>query len=157
MAEHGTRTMYVHYKCRCDACCKAEHEQYLKRASKRVRTNSKWGETVSEVSAKAERQKIYNRNRYEVYVKTASYRKRIKWQDLYQTQGKNCAICGKQTNPNDVWEKNGRKLFGRDYPTVDHIIPLHKGGKDTIDNVQLLCKRCNSAKGDKITVGESSY
>lgn len=46
MAEHGTRTMYVHYGCRCDACCKAEHEQYLKRkeAQQRKRLHSKWGD-----------------------------------------------------------------------------------------------------------------
>jgi 5-methylcytosine-specific restriction endonuclease McrA len=34
--------------------------------------------------------------------------------------------------------------------TLDHVIPLSKGGKHTIDNVVPACPRCNSKKRDKI-------
>lgn len=37
-----------------------------------------------------------------------------------------------------------------DYPSIDHIVPLARGGLHTWDNVQLLCRRCNWEKGDSL-------
>lgn len=33
---------------------------------------------------------------------------------------------------------------------LDHIYPVSKGGKNTDDNVQLLCQSCNASKGNKL-------
>lgn len=33
--------------------------------------------------------------------------------------------------------------------TIDHIIPVSLGGATTLQNIQLLCRRCNSSKKDK--------
>jgi 5-methylcytosine-specific restriction endonuclease McrA len=34
--------------------------------------------------------------------------------------------------------------------TIDHVVPLSQGGTDNIHNLQLLCRACNTAKGDRI-------
>lgn len=53
-----------------------------------------------------------------------------------------CQICGKELDfdgdPN-----------GDDYPSIDHIRPLAKGGLHEWGNVQLACRRCNSMKRDE--------
>ena len=32
----------------------------------------------------------------------------------------------------------------------DHIIPWWRGGKTTLDNLQMLCNKCNKGKGGKM-------
>lgn len=51
------------------------------------------------------------------------------WNELKLKYNNKCAICGLE-----------KKL------TKDHIIPLSKNGTDFIDNIQPLCKNCNSKK-----------
>jgi len=42
------------------------------------------------------------------------------------------------------WSKDNKESF-----EVDHIMPEYLGGKTTLNNLQLLCKSCNAAKGAK--------
>lgn len=158
MAEHGTRTMYTHYGCRCEACCKAEHRQYLKRkeSKNRKRTRSKWGEiSPGDPSSKEERrretQRKYNKRRYiEFKSRPSEHIRPISWVEIAEKYSMKCAICGCDVDPDDTWiGDDGRKRYGRKYPTVDHIIPLKLGGVDKFSNVQLACKHCNSSKGAK--------
>lgn len=70
--------------------------------------------------------------------------KGIHWTTLAERQGSmKCAICGKDC----VCTADRR---GALYPTVDHIIPISKGGTHTWDNVQLACRGCNTSKHDKL-------
>jgi 5-methylcytosine-specific restriction endonuclease McrA len=56
------------------------------------------------------------------------------WNDLCETYNNKCLCCGRS----DV------KL------TVDHVVPLSKGGVNFISNIQPLCGSCNSSKGTKV-------
>ena len=157
MAEHGTRTMYVHHGCRCELCCKAEHEQYLKRAEAKMRkrTRSKWSEDGRlDLTDRQARQRKYNAERWiEFRSQPSTHTKPLTWRDIAEAYDMRCTICNVEVNPEDTWiGSNGRRCYGRTYPTVDHIIPLKHGGSDIMDNVQLLCKHCNSSKGARINV-----
>ena len=52
---------------------------------------------------------------------------------IYDSYGKECKYCD-------------RKMTLRNM-VCDHIIPLAKNGDSTIDNLQLICKSCNTRKG----------
>ncbi len=54
---------------------------------------------------------------------------------------------------NAVWQRDQGKCIqcgAGDYLEFDHIIPYSKGGATTVNNMQLLCRRCNQAKSDLI-------
>jgi 5-methylcytosine-specific restriction endonuclease McrA len=35
-------------------------------------------------------------------------------------------------------------------PTVDHVVPVSRGGTASMENLVVACRSCNSRKGDKI-------
>ncbi len=61
-----------------------------------------------------------------------------------------CYICGRRTSKDDHYYSHGWFTVGDSYPTIDHVIPLAKGGTHTWDNVRLACRRCNSEKRDSV-------
>ena len=75
----------------------------------------------------------------------AEFDETITLKDLIKRDGGICQICGKPTDANDI--KAGH--IGKAYPTLDHIIPLSKGGSHTWDNVQLAHMSCNAGKCDR--------
>lgn len=62
---------------------------------------------------------------------------------LYRRDGGVCKICGRELNF-EVDPQSG------EYPSIDHIIPLARGGLHQWNNVQLACRRCNWEKGDRV-------
>lgn len=73
------------------------------------------------ISSKYERSLMSDSLRYDVFTR-----------DHYR-----CCICGAS-------QKDGVTLH------VDHIIPVSKGGKTAMSNLQTLCDRCNLGKSNKI-------
>lgn len=78
-------------------------------------------ENTRQAQIKRERSKVTSGLRYEVM----------------RRDGYRCKICGSS-------QSDGVKLH------VDHIVPVSKGGKTTMSNLQTLCDRCNLGKSDKL-------
>lgn len=55
-----------------------------------------------------------------------------------------CAHCGKKLS------------YVRDY-TVEHVVPLNKGGTNDPDNLIALCEACNKEKGDDVVCPDDYY
>lgn len=75
--------------------------------------------------------------------------KDISLKKLYQKDKGVCYLCGSVCNWNDKQVRNGTIICGESYPSIDHVIPLSKGGKHAWNNVKLACRGCNTKKGNR--------
>lgn len=66
----------------------------------------------------------------------------VNFRQLYIRDKGICRICGEPV----AYDKTPQDPMGA---TIDHIIPISKGGKHHMGNCQLAHRRCNSLKGDK--------
>lgn len=62
----------------------------------------------------------------------------LSWQALWARGDRDCALCG---DPVDA------ERFDRWRPSLDHRVPLARGGSHTLDNSQLAHLTCNCRKG----------
>ena len=67
---------------------------------------------------------------------------------LYSRDKGICYICGEKCDFKDYEERNGHFIAGSNYPSIDHIIPIARGGKHAWDNVKLAHHKCNTNKRD---------
>lgn len=62
---------------------------------------------------------------------------------LYKRDHGICYLCGKHLYLTDDYNRKSA-------PTIEHVIPICKGGTNSWDNVRLACRDCNVKKGKKI-------
>ena len=79
---------------------------------------------------------FYNRARRNRKFQAIGSHTKGEWELLKKQYGYACPSC--------------KELEPKIKLTEDHIIPLTKGGSDYIENIQPLCKQCNSKKYNKI-------
>lgn len=58
---------------------------------------------------------------------------------LIEAAGSHCQLCGE---PMQYW-------VNRRQPTLDHIVPLSKGGTNEVSNLRVICNICNSRRGNR--------
>lgn len=58
-----------------------------------------------------------------------------------------CGLCGGVVDWNDYEIIDGFFVAGDNYPSVDHVLPISRGGMHEWNNVQLAHFRCNTLKG----------
>lgn len=65
---------------------------------------------------------------------------------VYERDNGVCYLCGERTTP-----PLGKATDPRDpkRPTIDHLVALSRGGKDTYANVKLACMLCNRRKSNR--------
>lgn len=90
----------------------------------------------------------YGHNHHERAIKYGCvYDSSVTLKKLIKRDGLRCAICGKMCDPDDCsWSK----YSGPMRPSIDHIIPMAKGGGHIWSNVQVAHLICNTIKSDKV-------
>lgn len=58
-----------------------------------------------------------------------------------------CYLCGLPIDWDDYQIINGKKYARGEYPSIDHMIPISRGGMHSWDNVRLAHFSCNASKG----------
>ena len=74
----------------------------------------------------------------------------ITLESLFKRDKGICHICGKPCDYEDYTVDGDIFIAGNWYPSIDHVIPVSKGGRHSWDNVKLAHRLCNSVKSDKL-------
>jgi hypothetical protein len=178
--KHGTISAYNNHKCRCDEC-KAKKAEYARRTRERYPDYAKnyyaantelcrqrtedWRQRNLEASRKKSRdwsrnnperrnakQRRWNaNNKDKLFIankklqaerrKAKSYQFTAKdWRRLVRRFGSCCAYCGVKAKM-----------------TVEHVVPIVRGGTHSIGNILPVCKSCNSSKNKKLLIEWRRY
>jgi len=102
-------------------------EWYKKNRTKAIFQSVEWN--------KKHQSKRYLINKRHLQIRIEGNFSDLEWQEMKKAHNYMCAICKRQ--------EPEIKL------TLDHIIPVSKKGTHIKENIQPLCKSCNSRKGNR--------
>ena len=131
----------------CIKCCKARSARWQKNNPEKNRERAKkyyWANREALNLKYKERSSRYRKSHPEVGRQSTSRRRvrkigngvfKIIPKDLQRLQRTPCQECGTM-----------KKL------TIDHVVPISKGGRHSIGNLQSLCIHCNTSKKNKFII-----
>lgn len=123
---HGTISGYTTHGCRCLDCNKVVRD-YYRTAERKIITQQL---NMRRTNARRARKKG---------VASEDYSR----EGVARRDGWRCGICGTPINPHLKWPN-------RESLSIDHVIPLSRGGSDLASNVQASHLVCNIRKNDKV-------
>lgn len=85
--------------------------------------------------------RIDRNRRYNHLKETGKFDNSVTLENVFSKYNGICQCCNKELEFDCDCNDN-------DYPSIDHITPLSKGGWHTWENVQLLCRGCNIHKSN---------
>lgn len=151
--KHGTVHAYTKHRCRCDECRAAKSAAALRynernRDKEAARARRWYAENQERVVQNVMRWRVENRDKHLANKRTRHALERVSGMlntdvDYEALWTGMCGICG-QTMVRDL-PRNQRLS-----PTIDHIIPVSKGGAHAAANLQWAHMACNSGKGARL-------
>ena len=103
------------------------------RTSRPVCNSCKEKEQIEKEENERKQQEIIDSVDYQRQLMTAKLRQKILKRDNYTCQNPNC----------NHYDESGAGLH------IDHILPVSRGGKTKVKNLQVLCEKCNRDKFTK--------
>lgn len=125
---------------KCKSCrtkkWKLDHPEQVRQQSKEYYRKNKDKE-----NSRLKKWQIENKEKFNNALRNSQYKRRSKtigsfseeeWKQLCEKYNNMCLCCGRKVNL-----------------TRDHVVPLSVGGLNVIENIQPLCRSCNSKKKAK--------
>jgi len=172
---HGTVNGYNKYKCRCDECkaVKSEHARrsrerhpdysknyYAANREKMLELTRLWRINNREaVNAKAREWNMANRERYNANMKAW----RANNKDKVAQANRNTKALRRKAERCVVTAKDWSRLIDRhrgccaycgvkEKLTVEHVVPISRGGRHSIGNLLPVCMTCNVTKNSRLLI-----
>lgn len=108
---------------------KEQAKEYRQKNSERIRENARKYLQENKEAAR-QRERRYRARKQQATIENVTEKG---WMIIVQAYQSRCAYCGKQCDP----------------PTMDHIIPISKGGSHSYGNIIPACLSCNCRKSTR--------
>lgn len=150
--------VYCGDKCKCKAAYQRENPETEKNCkwcgaaySTRSREKSEYCSRRCSKAAYNAAKKFSRSSQRERLLKCTEIDKKVTLPVLIKRDRNTCALCGE---PCDLYDyditENGVVVAGERYPSIDHIVPISRGGDHVWTNVQLAHRGCNRKKGAEL-------